>query len=134
MWYEIARLDHPFERGLEKVTAHYSMRKDGGIRVVNRGFDPKTETWKEAVGKAYFTKDAETGSLKVSFFGPFYGGYHVIALDKARYSYALVSGPDRSYLWILARSPDLEPSVKSKLIAKAEALGFETEKLIYVEH
>jgi len=132
-WYEIARLDHSFERGLEKVTAHYSLRQDGGIKVVNRGFNPKTNTWKETVGKAYFLSDPDTGSLKVSFFGPFYGGYHIIALDTVHYSYSLICGPSKSYLWILARKPRMKESLKSALIKKAKALGFETEKLIYVK-
>lgn len=133
-WYEIARLDHSFERGLERVTADYSSRSDGGITVVNKGFDPKTDTWKKAVGKAYFVGDPHEGRLKVSFFGPFYGGYNIIALDEKGYSYALVCGPDTSYLWILAREPHLDETIKSQLVQKAKALGFETEKLIYVKH
>jgi apolipoprotein D and lipocalin family protein len=133
-WYEIARLDHSFERGLEKVTADYSSRSDGGITVVNKGLDPKTDTWKKAVGKAYFVGDPHEGRLKVSFFGPFYGGYNIIALDEKGYSYALVCGPDKSYLWILAREPHMDESIKSELVQKAKALGFETEKLIYVKH
>jgi len=133
-WYEIARLDHSFERGLERVSAQYSLRDDGGINVVNRGFDPKKNKWKEAVGKAYFVSDPHTGRLKVSFFGPFYGGYNIIDLDETDYSYALVCGPSRSYLWILAREPHLDESLQSALIRRAKALGFETEKLIYVRH
>ena len=133
-WYEIARLDHSFETGLERVTADYSSRSDGGITVVNKGFDPKTDTWKKAVGKAYFVGDPHEGRLKVSFFGPFYGGYNIIALDESGYSYALVCGPDKSYLWILAREPHMDESIKSELVQKAKALGFETEKMIYVKH
>ena len=133
-WYEIARLDHSFERGLEKVTAEYSYRDDGGIKVVNRGFDPEKNVWKEAIGKAYFVGDLNLGSLKVSFWGPFYGGYNIIDLDKENYSYSLVCGPNKSYLWILAREPHMEESLKSELITKAKALGFETDKLIYVPH
>jgi apolipoprotein D and lipocalin family protein len=133
-WYEIARLDHSFERGLEKVTAEYSARADGGITVVNRGFDPRSGIWKKAVGKAYFVGDPHEGRLKVSFFGPFYGGYNIIALDESGYSYALVCGPDTSYLWILAREPHLDESIKSGLVQKAKAFGFETGKLIYVRH
>jgi apolipoprotein D and lipocalin family protein len=131
-WYEIARLDHRFEKGLEQVTAEYSLREDGGVCVKNRGFDVKANKWKEAVGKAYFLKDPGTGMLKVSFFGPFYGGYNIIALDQVNYSYSLVCGPDRSYLWILARQPVLDESIKTDLIDKAKALGFKTEKLIFV--
>jgi apolipoprotein D and lipocalin family protein len=134
LWYEIARLDHSFERGLEKVQAHYSLAADGSIRVVNRGYNPATNQWKEAVGKASFVSDPDTGRLKVSFFGPFYGGYNIIALDQQHYSYALVCGPSRSYLWILAREPRLDASIEAALIDKAKALGFETEKLIQVKH
>ena len=133
-WYEIARLDHSFERGLERVTAAYSLREDGGIKVVNRGFDPQGKRWKESVGKAYFVDDSDIGRLKVSFWGPFYAGYNIIDLDKKDYSYALVCGPKRSYLWVLAREPRMEESLKSELIKKAKALGFETDKLIFVTH
>lgn len=133
-WYEIARLDHSFERGLQNVTAEYSLRGDGGIRVVNRGFSPESNAWKESVGKAYFVGDPGTGRLKVSFFGPFYGGYNIIELDKKNYSYALVCGPDKSYLWILAREPRLEESVKVELIQKAKTYGFSTDALIFVTH
>ena len=80
-WYEIARLDHSFERGLSRVTANYSPRADGGVRVVNRGFDAAAGEWREAEGKAYFVEDPDLGYLKVSFFGPFYGAYVVFRLD-----------------------------------------------------
>jgi len=133
-WYEIARLDHSFERGLEKVTAEYSYRDDGGIKVINRGFDPAKNRWKEAIGKAYFVGDSNLGRLKVSFWGPFYGAYNIIDLDKKNYFYSLVCGPKKSYLWILARKPYMEESLKSELITKANALGFETDKMIYVSH
>jgi len=133
-WYEIARLDHSFERGLEKVTAEYSLRDDGGIKVVNKGFDPQNNRWKETVGKAYFIDDSSIGRIKVSFWGPFYGAYNIIDLDKENYSYSLVCGPNKSYLWILAREPHMKESLKSKLIKKAKDLGFETEKMIYVSH
>ena len=83
-WYEIARLDHSFERGLESVTADYSYRDDGGIKVVNRGFDPAKNKWKETIGKAYFIDDSSIGRLKVSFWGPFYGAYNIIDLDKKK--------------------------------------------------
>ncbi|WP_434113823.1 lipocalin family protein [Methylocaldum sp. GT1TLB] len=133
-WYEIARLDHSFERGLTRVTATYGLREDGGIKVVNRGFDSRKQEWREATGKAYFVESPDIGRLKVSFFGPFYGGYNIIDLDKENYSYALVSGPTRSYLWILAREKTLESSVLHHLVTKAEALGFATDRLIYVDH
>lgn len=132
-WYEIARLDHSFERGLQQVTAEYSLRDDGGIKVVNRGFDTQKQEWDEATGKAYFVGDKNIGQLKVSFFGPFYGGYNIIALDEA-YQYAMVCGPDRSYLWILARTPDLDQSIVDSLVKAAGGLGFATQELIYVDH
>ena len=133
-WYEIARLDHSFERGLIRVTAEYSPRDDGGIRVVNRGYDPEKQEWEEAIGKAYFVKSPEIGQLKVSFFGPFYGAYNILDLDKDEYRYSLVAGPDRSYLWILSRTPVLEQAIIDKLVLKANMLGFPTDKLIYVTH
>jgi len=133
-WYEIARLDHGFERGLEKVTARYSLRQDGGLRVVNRGFDAASGQWREAEGKAYFIDGPRTGRLKVSFFGPFYGSYNIVQLDQAGYRYALVCGPDTSYLWILARSPDLDKAIVDELVNHAAELGFDTSQLIYVRH
>ena len=133
-WYEIARLDHSFERGLSRVTADYSLRDDGGLRVLNRGYSAKENKWKEAEGKAYFVKNSDQGYLKVSFFGPFYGSYIVFELDHENYEYSLVCGPDKSYLWILARSPEIKEDIKNILIAKASALGFDTGKLIFVDH
>ena len=133
-WYEIARLDHPFERGLERVTAEYSMREDGGVSVVNRGYSIKDEEWKAAEGKAYFVDDENKGYLKVSFFGPFYGSYVVFEIDEENYSYAFVSGPDTSYLWLLARTPEIPQEIIEKFRQRAEALGFDTANLIFVNH
>ena len=133
-WYEIARLDHSFERGLSRVTAHYSMGEGGAIRVLNRGVDRAGNKWKEARGKAYFVESPQTGRLKVSFFGPFYGGYNIVELDHEQYSYALVCGPNRSYLWILSRTSTLDEATLQTLVARAKALGFDTDRLIYVEH
>jgi len=131
-WYEIARLDHSFERGLTDVTASYSMRDDGGVKVINRGYDPDAKNWKEAEGKGYFVEDPQTGYLKVSFFGPFYGSYVIADLDKENYQYALVTGPDTSYMWILSRKPYLELATTQWLEEKARFLGFDTESLIWV--
>lgn len=131
-WYEIARLDHRFERGLEQVTATYSPREDGGLKVVNRGFNPNKQRWQESVGKAYFTGKPQRASLKVSFFGPFYAGYNVIALDDD-YRHALVCGPNRSYLWILSRTPQVDKQVKEDLVHKARENGFAVNKLIWVK-
>ena len=133
-WYEIARLDHSFERGLEQVTAEYSLRDDGGIRVVNQGYNSAKQRWEKAEGKAYFTGDSDVGRLKVSFFGPFYGGYNIIALDHDSYQYALVSGPDTTYLWILARDPGLDVSIIQQLLEKASKHGFDVNEMIFVSH
>ncbi|KPK26844.1 MAG: lipocalin [Nitrospira bacterium SG8_3] len=133
-WYEIARLDHSFERGLSNVTATYNLRDDGGIDVLNKGFDENTGKWKRAKGKAYFVSGSQIGRLKVSFFGPFYGGYNIIALDKKNYSYSLICSSNRSYLWILARDKELEQNILGYLIELSKGLGFETDKLIFVDH
>ena len=133
-WYEIARLDHSFERGLEQVTAEYSFGDKGEIQVINRGYDPVAKKWKEAQGRAYFVDSSEVGMLKVSFFGPFYGGYNIVALDRENYSYALVCGPTKKYLWILSRSPVMDKAIVQELVAKAKKQGFDTDSLIYVKH
>ena len=132
-WYEIARLDHSFERGLTRTSAEYTLRADGGVRVLNRGFNAVKNRWQEAEGRAYFVLDPNTAYLKVSFFGPFYGAYIVTELDP-EFEYALVSGPNHDYLWILARTPHLEATVRDRLVARAKALGFATDELIWVEH
>lgn len=133
-WYEIARLDHSFERGLEKITAEYSMRDDGGVSVVNRGYSIEDDEWKVAQGKAYFVDDVNKGYLKVSFFGPFYGSYVVFEIDHEGYEYAFISGPDTSYLWLLSRTPKLKQEIIEKFMRISKELGFDTSKLIFVDH
>jgi len=133
-WYEIARLDHRFERGLRNVTATYSMRDDGGVVVANRGYSEKKSQWKDAQGKAYFAEDADTGFLKVSFFGPFYGSYAVFVLDKEDYQYAFVSGNSRKYLWFLSRTPTVSEELLQKFKTEASSRGFDTDNLIMVNH
>ena len=129
-WYEIARLDHRFEDGLDCVTATYSRRDDGGVRVLNRGVDLSKGEPNEAIGKAYFVAGEDTGRFKVSFFGPFYAGYNVLALDDD-YSTALIGGPNRDYLWILARRPQLPDAERAALVNQASVMGFDTVELIY---
>ncbi|GGC70034.1 lipocalin family protein [Undibacterium terreum] len=131
-WYEIARLDNSFERGLSKVTAEYSLREDGGIKVINRGYSSEDGRWKEAEGKAYYVQGPHIAHLKVSFFGPFYASYVVFELDKKDYQYSLISGHDKSYLWLLSRTPSIDEITKKSLIAKASAAGFDTGKLVFV--
>lgn len=133
-WYEIARLDHSFEEGLSQVTAEYSLREDGGIRVLNRGYSAEEDEWQEAEGKAYFVEDRNTGYLKVSFFGPFYGAYGIFELEKEDYSYSWVSGPDTGYLWLLAREPQISEELRQRFVSRASELGFDTGELIWVEH
>lgn len=134
VWYEIMRLDHSFERGLTNVTATYTLRKDGAVDVLNRGFDPKNCRWKEARGVARFQGDKTVASLSVTFFWPFSGGYHVFALDEKDYRYAMVSGPSNNYLWILARKPELSADVTNRLINIAGRRKFPVDDLIVVDH
>lgn len=133
-WYEVARLDHAFERGLSHVTASYTMRSDGGVRVINRGYKAETGRWQSVEGKAYFVAGREQGYLKVAFFGPFYGAYVIFELDQDGYQYALISGPTRAYLWLLARTPNPAPEVVEMLLAKAAERGFDTSRLIFTRH
>ncbi len=132
-WYEIARLDFKFERGLNNTTAQYSLSDDGTIRVVNRGYAYADDKWKEAEGKAKFVDDENVAMLKVSFFGPFYSGYNVIALDE-EYRYALVAGKNLKYLWILARETTIPDDVKERYLRIAGEIGYDTSELIWVEH
>jgi apolipoprotein D and lipocalin family protein len=131
-WYEIARLDHSFERGLNRVTAQYSLNDNGSVKVINRGYSEQSKQWQEATGVAHFADSPNIGLLEVSFFRPFYGSYAVFELDHDNYQYALVSGPNHSYLWILSRTPTLSATVKQQLLQKARDAGFDTQDLIFV--
>ncbi|WP_035387235.1 lipocalin family protein [Ferrimonas senticii] len=131
-WHEIARLDHSFERGLNQISATYTLREDGGVRVLNRGFDIAKGEWRTAEGKAYFADEADIGHLKVSFFGPFYGSYVVFELDDD-YQYAFVSGYDHKWLWLLARTPSVSDELKQHFIKRSAELGFDSSQLIWVE-
>jgi apolipoprotein D and lipocalin family protein len=131
-WYEIARLDHSFERGLSDVSAQYRLQPDGSVEVINCGYSAEKAAWKEAIGKARFIGEPTLASLQVSFFGPFYGGYHIAALDEHAYRWSLVVGPTRDYLWILSRERRLPAEVREPLLAKARQLGFDTNRLIWV--
>lgn len=130
-WYEIARLDHRFERGLSGVTATYRLRDDGTIEVINRGYDDDKGEWREATGKARFAGDSSKGHLEVSFFGPFYASYVVFWLDPD-YEIAMVTGHNRSYFWLLSRSSQLSPRRLQELLAIARDRGFTVEELIFV--
>lgn len=130
-WHEIARLDHRFERGLEQVSATYTRNDDGSVRVVNRGLDPESNRWREAVGRAVFAGPPDRGQLLVSFFWPFRSSYNIFILDPD-YRYAVVSGPSHDYLWILARNPSLPRATYDQLVEQARAAGFPVEQLIRV--
>ncbi len=131
VWYEIARLDHRFERGLHRVTAEYSLRPDGGVRVLNRGYAESKGEWKSAEGKAYFVGNETTGYLRVSFFGPFYGSYVIFEYDPDRY--AFVSGSSYDYLWLLSRDPHPDQKLIQRFVQKAKQLGYNVDALIFVE-
>lgn len=133
LWYEIARIDFKHERNMDNVTAQYSLNDDGSIKVLNSGYDYKKEEWKKAEGKAKFRGENNVGALKVSFFGPFYSGYNVIALDD-NYQYALVAGKDLDYLWILSRTTEIPEDVKNNYLEKAKEIGYDTTRLIWVKH
>lgn len=132
-WYEVARLDHRFERGLESVTAEYSLLENGDISVVNRGYSDEDKEMKKADGNARFVNDASTGHLKVSFFGPFYASYVIFELDD-EYRYAYVTGYNKKYLWLLSRTPNPDQSTIDRFTLRANELGFPTDELIFVEH
>lgn len=132
-WYEIARMDFKFERDLNNTTAEYSLNENGTIKVDNNGYNTKDKAWSQAIGKAKFVGEDTKAMLKVSFFGPFYAGYNVIAIDD-NYQYALVAGKDLSYLWILSRETTIPESIKAEYITLAESIGYKTSELIWVEH
>lgn len=132
-WYEIARLDHSFERGLSQVSAEYILNDDGSIKVINRGYDQADAEWSEADGRAVFVGDDDVGHLKVSFFGPFYASYVVFELDQDQYSYAYVTGYNRDYLWFLSRTPQVSDEALAAFRERAEAEGFDLEELIVVD-
>jgi apolipoprotein D and lipocalin family protein len=132
-WYEIARMDFRFEHNLNNTTANYSLNNDGSIKVVNRGFNYATGKWSEATGKAKPAGGPDEAKLKVSFFGPFYGAYNVIALDE-QYKYALIAGKNLKYLWILSRETSVPDDIRQRYLETARNLGFDTSALIWVEH
>lgn len=132
-WYEIARFDFKFEKNLNNTTAEYSLNDNGSIKVDNKGYNTVSKKWKQAIGKAKFVGETDVAMLKVSFFGPFYGGYNVIALDE-NYKYALIAGDSFDYLWILSRENTIPEDVKANYLKIAEDYGFDTSKLIWVHH
>ena len=131
-WYEIARMDHSFERGMSQVTANYSLKENGDVQVINKGYVKEKGKWKTANGTARFKGAPDVAALKVTFFWPFYGGYHVVELAED-YSYALIAGDSPKYLWILSRTPEISEEIWQLLIQRASALGYATSELIIVD-
>lgn len=131
-WYEIARLNHSFEKDLEAVTAEYSVREDGGIRVINSGRNIYSGEIQQAEGRAYFVNDPAIGHLKVSFFGPFFGSYVIFELDQEDYQYAFIAGNTTDYLWLLSRSPRVSLKLLEQFKERATELGFDLQELILV--
>ncbi|KZN69631.1 lipocalin family protein [Pseudoalteromonas luteoviolacea] len=134
VWYEIARLDHRFERGMDSVTATYELQDDGTVSVLNRGYVVKEGEWKQAEGIAKFVSNPTLGHLKVSFFGPFYGSYVVFKLDKVNYEYAYVTSYNKDYLWLLSRTPKVSESVLRDFEETVKQLGYSVDELIYMKH
>lgn len=131
-WYEIARIDFKYEKDLNNTTAEYSINSDGTIKVNNQGYNTKTNEWQQAIGKAKFIGSDTIAMLKVSFFGPFYAGYNVIAIDPD-YTYALVAGKNHKYLWILSRTTTIPEEVKQNYLKIAQESGYNTSDLLWIE-
>lgn len=132
-WYEIARMDYRFEKNMNNTMAEYSQNSDGSIKVINSGYNYKKQKIERVVGKALFVKDPEEARLKVTFFGPCYSGYNVIAID-TDYKYALVAGRNLRYLWILSRETTIPEDIKKSYLEKAAEIGYDTSKLVWVKH
>lgn len=130
-WYEIARFDYRFEKDLDNAMAQYSLNPDGSVKVVNSGYNSEKNKWVSVSGAVKFRSDKNTAALKVSFFGPFYAGYNVVALEN--YQYALVAGKNLDYLWILSREKTIPEDIKRSFISKAQEIGYDTSKLIWVK-
>lgn len=131
-WYEIARLDHSFERGLSQVSANYSLQKDGTVTVINRGYDAAKQQWQQAEGRAKLVSSANVDHLKVSFFGPFFGGYAIFYLDE-EYQNAYVTSYNRDYLWYLSRSATVTDAQWQHFITTITNAGFNTAAVIRVK-
>ena len=132
-WYEIARMDFKFEKNLSDVTATYSLNPDGSIKVDNKGYDYVNKKWKESIGKAKLLNGDGEARLKVSFFGPFYAGYNVIAIDPD-YRYALVAGNNLDYLWLLSREKSIPANVRTAYLRQAQNLGYDVHQLVWTNH
>lgn len=132
-WYEIARSDHFFERGLSHVTATYRLVNEKKLKVVNMGYSRKKNIIKEVTGKAYFKHNPSIGHLKVSFFGPFYSDYIIFKIDE-NYNYAYISDKNGNLVWLLSRQPNISKSIKSDFLATLKKMNISTKNIIWVDH
>ena len=133
-WYEIARFDHIFERGLVGCTANYTLQDNGYIKVVNAGYKKTLDgKYDESVGKARRPNEDEPGKLEVAFFANFYADYYVLELA-SDYRYVLVGSKTDKYLWILSRTPQMEQVDLDFLLKRAKERGYNIDKLIWIEH
>ncbi|WP_318348676.1 lipocalin family protein [Aquipluma nitroreducens] len=131
-WYEIARFPHSFEKNMVGVTATYSLRDDGKIRVLNQGYkNTLNGELSVAEGKAKIPDPSEPGKLKVSFFWIFYGDYNVLELDE-NYQYVMIGSSTDKYFWILSRTPQMSPETYEMLLEKARKRGYNLDKLVKV--
>lgn len=131
-WYEIARLPNRFEEGLTDITASYSLKENGDILVVNRGYDSSDAEWSESEANAWVPDPEKPAMLKVQFFWPFSAKYKVLHLAED-YSYAMVTSSSKDYLWFLARQPEIDLKTYDLLLKMACGWGFDTDKLIRVD-
>lgn len=129
-WYEIARYDHPFERGLVEVRASYRLVADGRVEVLNSGTDLESGKRKTARGKAKLT--TKSGRLKVSFFWIFYSDYNILEMGRD-YEWALVGSSSDKYLWILSRTPKLPAATLNHILRLAEQRGYHLDQLLFID-
>lgn len=132
-WYELARFDFRFEKNLKNTHAHYALNDNGTVAVTNSGYDYVKKRHKVANGTAKLTGKPNEGKLKVSFFGPFYSPYNIVAI-KGDYEYALVMGKSTDYIWILSRTTSIPDGVKQEFLDIADKSGYDLSRLRWVEH
>lgn len=130
-WYEIARMDFPYEKNWVNVSYNYTLLPDETIKMDYKGFDAISKKPTHFDGIAKFVNSTQEAQLKISFFGPYYTGYNVVAIDD-EYKYALVVGRDLKYMWILSREKTMPEHIKASYLDKAKAIGYDVSKLIWV--
>ena len=132
VWYEIARFDFKYQKDMDSVTANYSLKENGDIKVINKGYNTKDNEWKDVKGKAKFNGNEGSGALKVSFFGPFYSEYNIVKLSDD-YSTALIFGESLDNMWILSRKKTISESVKKEYLDFAAKNGYDLSRLVWTK-